>query len=1176
MNWTPFRHRDSAQTAINAKAANRCSKYSRRQKNLRIESLENRIVLAAPVAFDNTYSTLVGAPLNVPAAGVLANDTDADGDTMRAVLADNVDHGTLNLAPDGSFTYTPNPGFTGTDTFTYRAVTDPPMTFTVDPAQSSVNVTATVHVADVGSRTDSDTTRLTGTVLTKLSPTSTPFASAQVLDMDLTLADPLSFSFNFIVANLTANAAAGSMHVTMETPGAPATVTNGNFVQTANDLRVTGEANLACSSILNLCPELPPNPQVFDNAGIITDIQGTLSQTDSTVTLTFPVNFVGSFDLGDGNSLDLTLAGSVRATAQASPPAEQSYLGTVTITTLPEVDANGETYHVREDGTLAVSAAALPRTDVLMPRGSLWKFLANGSDQGTAWREAAYDDSAWTGPVEGYFGYGEGDEGTVIPCDPAPASCADNLNDNFITSYFRREIYLDQVDDIRELLVRMRRDDGAAVYINGVPVARDNLAAAAVYNTPALGVAADDGDNFHEFSAPASMLVVGTNVIAVEVHQSDGNSSDVTFDLELAARRGNLGLLANDRNNVGGSLAVTIETQPAHGTLLATADGGFTYTPAANYAGPDSFTYRVSPTVAPVTASIVVDPVDDAPTAVADGPYNATVGTPLTIAASGVLANDSDLEGDALSALLYSGAELGTLTLNPDGGFTYTALAAGSDQFAYRAAQNTTLVPLGARWKFLDNGTDQGVAWQASAFDDSAWSAGVAELGYGDGDEANLVGYGKSASGKYLTTYFRHAFEVTDRTALVQLVLNVIRDDGVAVYLNGTEIGRDNLPAGALFNTPAGPLTIGDAAETTPVTFNVPANLLVDGTNVLAVEVHQQSGGSSDMSFDLRLTGTLLSAPTTVAIESTGGSTTGPRVNSVEVQSTAWTTAFRDYLSANDLGVGGYAIPGGAGQLATLPWTNLGTIAVNFTDLVDPASLAGATLVGATVGNVPLGAPLTSSGPGGTTFAIWNLPGGASLAADQYTLTLAGAATTGGAALDGEWTTDASAFPSGDGTAGGTFAFEFRVMPGDVNRDATVNLADVAANVTGGFRATADASYSPYNDVNGNGIINVVDTVLVRNQLPIASPSPAAAAVVVSAQSTPSRAASIQPNIRAARRAVDALIATVATGNGENDSLGLGRDTARRARIASAVGEIVEGIADGSRPRGRANTRSAG
>src|SRR5467141_1189505 len=85
--------------------------------------------------------------------------------------------------------------------------------------------------------------------------------------------------------------------------------------------------------------------------------------------------------------------------------------------------------------------------------------------------------------------------------------------------------------------------------------------------------------------------------------------------------------------------------------------------------------------------------------------------------------------------------------------------------FAVRSWSADVLVPAGSVWKYLDNGSDQGTAWVAPSFDDSAWASGPAQLGYGDGDEATVVGFGPDPNNKYITTYFRRAFTVANPTA---------------------------------------------------------------------------------------------------------------------------------------------------------------------------------------------------------------------------------------------------------------------------------------------------------------------------------------------------------------------------------------------------------------------------
>jgi VCBS repeat-containing protein len=131
----------------------------------------------------------------------------------------------------------------------------------------------------------------------------------------------------------------------------------------------------------------------------------------------------------------------------------------------------------------------------------------------------------------------------------------------------------------------------------------------------------------------------------------------------------------------------------SHGVLVFNDDGSFTYTPAADFAGTDSFTYKVNDGLADsgaATVTITVSPVNDLPVATADA-YQAFAGIALSVSAPGPLGNDSDIDGDALTAVLVIDVSHGTLTLNADGSFTYTAESgfAGTDTFTYKAADGT-------------------------------------------------------------------------------------------------------------------------------------------------------------------------------------------------------------------------------------------------------------------------------------------------------------------------------------------------------------------------------------------------------------------------------------------------------------------------------------------------------
>jgi hypothetical protein len=169
-------------------------------------------------------------------------------------------------------------------------------------------------------------------------------------------------------------------------------------------------------------------------------------------------------------------------------------------------------------------------------------------------------------------------------------------------------------------------------------------------------------------------------------------------------------------------------------------------------------------------------------------------------------------------------------------------------------SQTTTLLANGSNWKYLDNGSNQGTAWYGTGFNDASWASGNAELGYGDGDEATVVSYGSNASAKYITTYFRKVINIPSTAGFLYYTINFRRDDGSVIYINGTEVNRNNMPTGTIaFTTPAS-TACGDDGGTIQ-TFTVAAGTFTNGNNTVAVEIHQNNGTSSDITLEFELLG---------------------------------------------------------------------------------------------------------------------------------------------------------------------------------------------------------------------------------------------------------------------------------------------------------------------------------
>ncbi len=214
-----------------------------------------------------------------------------------------------------------------------------------------------------------------------------------------------------------------------------------------------------------------------------------------------------------------------------------------------------------------------------------------------------------------------------------------------------------------------------------------------------------------------------------------------------------------------------------------------------------------------------------------------------------------DASSDDLTMHAEEGSGLSEATA-PDDGLSETLVAAPANAQA-AAALPALLVPRGATWRYLDNGSDQGTAWRATGFVDSSWKSGAAPLGYGNGDEKTVVGYGANPNNRFVTTYFRRSFNVADPRAVTELRLELQRDDGAVVYLNGTEVFRIGMPTGTIGYRTLAVGSIAGADEAAFVTAAVPVAALRAGTNVLAIEIHNNRLDGIDVRLDASLSARL-------------------------------------------------------------------------------------------------------------------------------------------------------------------------------------------------------------------------------------------------------------------------------------------------------------------------------
>lgn len=202
-----------------------------------------------------------------------------------------------------------------------------------------------------------------------------------------------------------------------------------------------------------------------------------------------------------------------------------------------------------------------------------------------------------------------------------------------------------------------------------------------------------------------------------------------------------------------------------------------------------------------------------------------------------------------------------------------------------------TFIDKESSWTYLDDGSDLGPSdivpgtpsydpnhWKHPDFDDSAWQSGPGIFGFGGiGNPrvsfGTVLGFRSPQGDQHRSYYFRKSFEIGEAADVFTMEARVLRDDGVIIYLNGHEVGRSNIPEGVVMGFDDLTGTDGPRGEEESTYFPVTLDpsFLVDGTNVIAATLHQQTAGSSDLGFDLELVGTVDpgDAPT-IAISQSG------------------------------------------------------------------------------------------------------------------------------------------------------------------------------------------------------------------------------------------------------------------------------------------------------------------
>ena len=669
--------------------------------NIVTVSLTVNPVNDAPVAVANSYTTAEDTALTVSGPGVLANDSDVEGNSLSAVLVTGVSHGSLTLNANGSFTYTPAANYNGPDSYTYKA-NDGALDSNVVTVSITVTPANDAPVAVANSYTTAEDTALT---------VNTPGVLGNDTDLD---GDALTSVLVTGVSHgsLTLNAN-GSFTYT------PAANYNGpdSFTYKANDgtadsnvvtvsLTVT-PANDAPVAVANSYTTAEDTALTVNTPGVLgndTDLDG-----DALTSVLVTGVSHGSLTLNANGSFTYTPAANYNGpdsfTYKANDGTADSNVVTVSLTVTPVNDAPvavADSYTTNEDTALTVPVTGVLGNDTDLDGDALTSVVVTGVGHGSLTLNAngsfTYTPTAnYNGPDSFTYKANDGTTDsnvvtvsiTVTPANDAPVAVADSYTtaeDTALTvnipGVLGNDTDLDG-DALTSVLVTGVSHGSLTLNANG----SFTYTPTANYNGPdSFTYKANDGTADSNV-VTVSLTVTPANDAPVAVANSYTTAEDTALTVNTP------GVLGNDTDLDGDALTSVLVTGVSHGTLTLNANGSFTYTPAANYSGPDSFTYKANDGTTNsnvVTVSLTVTPVNDAPVAVANS-FTTNEDTALTVPAPGILGNDTDADGDALTSVLVTDVTHGTLVLNSNGSFTYTPTAnySGLDSFTYKANDGT-------------------------------------------------------------------------------------------------------------------------------------------------------------------------------------------------------------------------------------------------------------------------------------------------------------------------------------------------------------------------------------------------------------------------------------------------------------------------------------------------------
>jgi VCBS repeat-containing protein len=688
----------------------------------------------APVATADSYTVNAGAVLEHSAAfGVLANDLDLEGSDITAFLAQDVQNGSLDLQSDGSFTYTPQQGFVGLDSFSYLAsdgesvsgevqveinVVDESLDTLVRLSFDDALLPATdssgngnAGLVSQGNPQFSTEARDDSAYSLRLSGDETTGDSLSVGNLDITngqltmaawfkASSFTAFERDHRIISKSSGIAESDDFFSLGTVAAAGDATRlrvrMNVGGITRIIRGNSASNLDAGRWYHVAATYDGALIRLYRDGV--EIGRLSASGDLRQDPTVPVS-VGSV-LGASNFFD-GLLDDVRLMGRAMSEAEINAIvakGQINQTPIVFDDAYSTPF---ETPMLVGALEGVIANDVDVDSDALTASLVTDVANGTLGFEP--DGSFSYIPQAGFsgldqFSYQVSDGSLVsveafviITVDEAPNAPPVATADAYSTS-FQSSLVIDQASGV------LSNDlDAEGVPLVATLVSDVSHGVLAFDSSGSFSYNPDSGFNGADaftYTATDGNLDSEVTLVTIEV----GNQVPVTAADLYVVESGALlsvdvlnGVLANDLDSDGDILTISEETGVAHGLLTLNADGSFTYQSDTDFNGIDAFTYSVNDgTHQTVPVDVTIRVGNQAPVAVGDS-YNVVYQQQLNIDAdSGVIANDSDYENALLSAILVSDVSNGALALNPDGAFSYLPADgfSGQDQFSYIATDS--------------------------------------------------------------------------------------------------------------------------------------------------------------------------------------------------------------------------------------------------------------------------------------------------------------------------------------------------------------------------------------------------------------------------------------------------------------------------------------------------------